>query len=150
MTTRPTDEEIQQCIDAYSDAGASIADMFRAWLAERQEARDGVVVTKNEAGHIVTVTRQDEDGRILKVIAESTSPQPQQAESDGEVRLWDTQWMKIVNHDNSYRNWSKYDAVAHAVKMTEAEIARNVYDGKLPPRTRAAPAYNGKKEGGGE
>lgn len=76
----------------------------------------------------------------------STSPQPQQAVPDGEVRLWDTQWMKIVNHDNSYRNWSKDDAVAHAVKMTEAEIARNVYDGKLPPRTRSAPAYNGKKE----
>lgn len=50
-----------------------------------------------------------------------------------EVRLWDTQWMNIVNHDNFYRDWSKYDAIAHAVKMTEEAIARNVADGALPP-----------------
>lgn len=29
-----------------------------------------VVVTRNQAGQIVAVTRQDEEGRILKVIAE--------------------------------------------------------------------------------
>jgi hypothetical protein len=52
----------------------------------------------------------------------------------GEVRLWDTQWINIVNHDNCYRDWSKDDAIAHAVKMTEKAIARNVADGKLPPR----------------
>lgn len=51
-----------------------------------------------------------------------------------EVRLWDTQWMNIVNHDNCYRDWSKEDAIAHAVKTTEEAIARNVADGKLPPR----------------
>ncbi len=32
---------------------------------------DDVVVTKNERGQIVTVTRQDEDGHILKMIADS-------------------------------------------------------------------------------
>jgi hypothetical protein len=53
---------------------------------------------------------------------------------DGEVRLWDTQWMNIVNHDNCYRDWSKDDAIARAVKMTEEAVARNVADGKLPPR----------------
>ena len=37
-----------------------------------------VVATKNEVGQIVAVTRQDEEGRILSVIAES-SPQPTQA-----------------------------------------------------------------------
>ena|ERR1700761_9050619 len=51
---------------------------------------------------------------------------------DCEVRLWDTQWMNIVNHDNCYRDWSKDDAIAHAVKMTEEAIGRNVSDGKLP------------------
>lgn len=30
-----------------------------------------LVITKNEAGQIVAVTRQDEEGRILKVLAES-------------------------------------------------------------------------------
>lgn len=56
---------------------------------------------------------------------------------DDEARLWDTQWMNIVNHDNCYRDWSKDDAIAHAVKMTEESIARNIADGKLPPRKDA-------------
>lgn len=57
---------------------------------------------------------------------------------DGEVRLWDTQWTNIVNHDNCYRDWDKADAINHAVKMTEQAIARNVTDGKLPPPRKAA------------
>jgi len=48
-----------------------------------------------------------------------------------EVRLWDTQWMNIVNHD--YSNMSKDDAVAYAIKMTEQGIAKNFADGKMPP-----------------
>ncbi|MEX1925917.1 hypothetical protein ACPTIG_01390 [Pseudomonas aeruginosa] len=38
-----------------------------------------VVVTKNESGAIVSVTRQDKEGRVLSVIAES-KPSPAQAE----------------------------------------------------------------------
>ncbi len=39
----------------------------------RAQAEQGeVVVTKNEAGQIVCVTRQDDEGRILKVISESS------------------------------------------------------------------------------
>ena len=64
---------------------------------------------------------------------------------DGEVRLWDTQWMSIVNHDNCYRDWSKDDAIAHAVKMTEQAIARNVADGKLPPKKIAAALQAGER-----
>lgn len=56
----------------------------------------------------------------------------------GEIRLWDTQWLNIVNHDNCYRGWLVEDVVAHAVKMTEEAIARNVADEKLPP-VRAKP-----------
>lgn len=41
----------------------------------RTNDRSAIVVTKNEAGTIVAVTRQDDDGRILSVIAES-APQP--------------------------------------------------------------------------
>jgi hypothetical protein len=44
-----------------------------------------VVVTKNEQGQIVAVTRQDADGRVLSVIAESTpTPAPASAKvADG-------------------------------------------------------------------
>lgn len=72
-----------------------------------------------------------------------TAPPAQPAECvpEGEVRLWDTQWMNIVNHDNCYRDWDKADAINHAVKMTEQAIARNVADGKLPSaRITASPA----------
>jgi len=39
-------------------------------------AQGEVVVTKNEAGQIVSVTRQDSEGKILKVIAASSSAAP--------------------------------------------------------------------------
>ena len=39
-----------------------------------------IVVTKNEAGQIVAVTRQDEEGRVLSVVAESTPPTEPSAE----------------------------------------------------------------------
>lgn len=37
------------------------------------EPEGEIVVTKNQTGQIVAVTRQDEEGRILKVIAESAA-----------------------------------------------------------------------------
>lgn len=43
----------------------------RALLKAYDERRGAVVVTKNQAGQIVAVTRQDEEGRILSVIAEA-------------------------------------------------------------------------------
>ncbi|MFK0939843.1 hypothetical protein ACIUXF_07580 [Pseudomonas aeruginosa] len=56
------------------------------WFERPEQARaalaqpsDEVVVTKNESGAIVSVTRQDKEGRVLSVIAES-QPSPAQAE----------------------------------------------------------------------
>jgi len=37
--------------------------------------------------------------------------------------MWDSQWVSVVNHDNCYRDWSKEDAIAHAVKLTEQYMA---------------------------
>ncbi len=51
-------------------------DQARAALAQPSGE---VVVTKNESGAIVSVTRQDKEGRVLSVIAES-QPSPEQAE----------------------------------------------------------------------
>ena len=70
-----------------------------------------------------------------------TTPLPAAGVPDGEVRLWDTQWTNIVNHDNCYRDWDKGEAINHAVKMTELAIARNIADGKLPhKRSTATPS----------
>jgi hypothetical protein len=41
-------------------------------IAEDRKNEGHVVVTKNEAGVIVMVTRQDEEGRIMCVISESS------------------------------------------------------------------------------
>ena len=53
-----------------------------------------------------------------------------------EVRLWDSQWSNVVNHDNCYAFWSTEDAVNHAVKMTEEYIAKNVAENNLPPKPK--------------
>jgi hypothetical protein len=39
------------------------------------------------------------------------------------MKLYDSRWVNIVNHDDCYRDWSKEDAIAHAVRMTEAALA---------------------------
>ncbi|WP_426747222.1 hypothetical protein [Pseudomonas aeruginosa] len=54
---------------------------WEGWQARAALAQPSgeVVVTKNESGAIVSVTRQDKEGRLLSVIAES-QPSPAQAE----------------------------------------------------------------------
>ena len=63
-----------------------------------------------------------------------TTPIPPVQEPAGSIRLWDAQWISIVNHDNAYNGWSTNDAVNHAVRMTERYIAANVAQNNLPPR----------------
>jgi hypothetical protein len=89
------------------------------------------------------------DGHLEMAIAiervKTTHQQPAQeqpgwkAPPDCEIRLFDSQWMNIINHDNCYRDFDKSDAVACAVKMTEEAIARNAHDGKWPKNKSASP-----------
>ncbi|HCF2125499.1 TPA: hypothetical protein NH984_006470, partial [Pseudomonas aeruginosa] len=68
------------------------------WFVTPEQARAGltqpsgeVVVTKNESGAIVSVTRQDKEGRVLSVIAESATltAQAEKAEVERpEVVAW--------------------------------------------------------------
>jgi hypothetical protein len=67
-----------------------------------------------------------------------------------EVRLWDTQWTNVVNHDNAYRGWDKQDAINHAVKMTEQYIAKNVLENKCPPTQPAPVQYQRREIGEGD
>ncbi|MCT5696245.1 hypothetical protein LZM19_00915 [Pseudomonas aeruginosa] len=59
---------------------------WKAWRARAALAQPSgeVVVTKNESGAIVSVTRQDKEGRVLSVIAESATltAQAEQAEAE--------------------------------------------------------------------
>lgn len=54
-----------------------------------------------------------------------------------ECRLWDSQWTNIVNHAFCYRDFTKDEAVALAVKLTEQAIAKNYADGVWPPKREA-------------
>lgn len=47
------------------------------------------------------------------------------AESAGPIKLYDSQWVNIVNHANCWADYSKEDAVHEAVKMTEQAIKAN-------------------------
>lgn len=53
-----------------------------------------------------------------------------------EVRLWDSQWVNVVNHADCYRDMDKEEAIATAVRMTERLMAENITKG-FPPS-----AYN--------
>jgi len=48
-----------------------------------------------------------------------------------EIRLWDTQWMKIVNAD--YSGMSKEEAIATAIKKTEEAMACSFKLDNWPP-----------------
>ncbi|WP_395055235.1 DUF551 domain-containing protein [Polaromonas sp.] len=58
-----------------------------------------IVVTKTEDGAIVSVTRQDEEGRILEIIAQDTQPAAQQGKIQYHLAACDrggvTQWQPI-------------------------------------------------------
>ncbi len=53
------------------------------------------------------------------------------ADESREIRLWDTQWVNVVNAD--YSGMTKDDAIAAAVKATEEKMARNYADNHWPP-----------------
>ena len=59
------------------------------------------------------------------------------------IRLFDSQWVNVVNHDKCYEGYSVDDAVAMAVKLTEALMAKNYRDG-IWPTVEAAPNAPGK------
>lgn len=49
-----------------------------------------------------------------------------------EHRLFDGQWMNIVNHDNCYSGYTVEDAVNLAVKKTEEAMAKNIHKENWP------------------
>ncbi|MEC6481892.1 hypothetical protein VXS82_00890 [Pseudomonas aeruginosa] len=98
-----------------------------------REARDAleqpsgeVVVTKNESGAIVSVTRQDKEGRVLSVIAES-QPSPAQAEKAEAERP-----EVVAYFDRNYPStgdafiWSNYEGSPYEPVMTVAQHGRIV------------------------
>ena len=67
--------------DDYAEYSAALEMVRQPQAVAGGEPVGDVVVTTDDAGHIVAVTRQDEEGRILSVIATSapthTAPPPQ-------------------------------------------------------------------------
>lgn len=98
--------------DAYGtpfDDGGWTGWQARAALAQPSGE---VVVTKNESGAIVSVTRQDKEGRVLSVIAES-QPSPAQAEQAEAERLreaYEWGYGDGQNNPNGYSDKKERDA----------------------------------------
>ena len=73
----PLPEPFDYCYEWHGPYGLEVVDNLdgtmglRAALAQKAEPQGEVVVTKDDAGQIVAVTRQDAEGRILSVVAES-------------------------------------------------------------------------------
>ena len=57
-------------------------------------------------------------------------------EHEKEIRLFDGQWVNIVNHDNCFADYAVEDAVNKAVKMTEEAMAKNMLDGVWPSKRK--------------
>lgn len=53
-------------------------------------------------------------------------------DTDKEIRLWDWQWVNVVNHANCWEGYTKEQAVHDAVEMTELKMAVNMALGKWP------------------
>ena len=62
---------------------------------------------------------------MLAVLRRSTLPEK-------EIRLFDSQWMNIVNHGNCWERYTKEEAIHAAVKMAEEKMAENFILGKWP------------------
>lgn len=78
-----------------------------------------IVVTKNEQGQIVAVTRQDKEGRVLSIVAESSTP----AEGDA----LDTErldWLTFNLSGKALRDigvlWSEYGDARRAIDAAMA------------------------------
>ena len=111
-------EEYHAHIDAESSSYADkIAELFEDFAPSKNHEIGEVVVTKTEDGQIVAVTRQDEEGRMLSVIAESdqehaapvrTSDRlPTEADADFNGNVW-------VSHKGDWRLVYWYSAVLGA------------------------------------
>lgn len=55
-------------------------------------------------------------------------------DTEKEIRLWDGQWMNIVNHDYCWERYTKEEAIHAAVKMVEEAMAKNIAENNWPPK----------------
>lgn len=124
-------EDIRKSFAATLTVGAKCAqcEACAPYLKEGETPAERIERERRDCDGVLELLRQE---RLKNEAMLSAAPEAAGVDG-GEVRLWDTQWMTIINHEYCYRDWSKEDAVAHAIKMTEQAIARNVADGKLPP-----------------
>jgi hypothetical protein len=57
---------------------------------------------------------------------------------DVDYRLWDGQWVNIVNAPTVLSAFGREEAVAIAVRLCEEAMAINIADDHFPPKRKAA------------
>ncbi|WP_142590556.1 hypothetical protein [Serratia marcescens] len=98
-----------------------------------------VVVTRNERGDIVAVTRQDGEGRVIEVIAESNAPPAPAVNSAPDFEAWFVEKYKqperlVKNEDGTYKFAGVQMAFSAWVDGRAAMLAQPVSSGyKLVP-----------------
>ncbi|WP_427183574.1 hypothetical protein ACL598_17055 [Bordetella bronchialis] len=81
---------------------------------------------------------QPEKQHVPDMAAELGLNQHAQPEKQAaQVKLYDSQWVNIVNHANCWADYSKEDAVHEAVKMTEEAIKKNASAAPPAPSQQA-------------
>lgn len=73
-----------------------------------------------------------DDLQFIKEAIAAAEAQQKEPEQIYEIRLFDSQWTNVVNHNNCYAGYSVEDAVSNAVKLTEVYMAKNFRDDKWP------------------
>lgn len=86
-------ENAQKELDGQFSCGNCYTNVIQTCKEALEQHSGDVVVTKNEQGQIVCVTRQDAEGNILSVIAESEQPEV----GDAEIKqmLNDIDWYQM-------------------------------------------------------
>lgn len=125
-------DELESTLSALTaEAGKGERDAFEAWItASPIEA----CVTRlgpqsSWPGHYrnYAVQLAWESWQAARLAMSTATPA-----GEWDIRMFDSQWVNVVNHANCYRDMDKEDAIAAAVKLTEQAMAANVRDGKWP------------------
>ncbi len=69
-------------------------------------------------------------------VVEYAYPTPPASDTQADIRLFDSQWMNCVNHDNCYHyhEWDRQEAIEKAVNLAEKYMKENIIKGWPKPR----------------
>ena len=119
------EKKVQMVVGAQDESLTYLADdivraMTRSWQFGHEYWR--AADKKSPQAERVRAEFDELKSKVRGDILIALSPAPSEQDKVAWIPLSDVQWMNIVNHDHSYWNYDKDDAVHEAVKRTEAKL----------------------------